>query len=322
MERKKRFSKSNSKKENLMRNTLLSWTLRQGAAALLCSFLLIFSWQTAWSNPPANITPVLANIKSVPAKIKSVPANIKSVPAKIDVVPAKIESVPALTGAIEGSTAHITVNLLDSANQPAVAKKDIAIQVESRSPSGATETSTVVVKAGETSGVVELPTKEAGPVTVGATTRELASGGSVLNVRQNVQKTEASPTPVPLATLAPAPPASPSSTASVGNAFRLRAMPRAAVGRARSVMAAPSGTPLPPNVPAERPPSVVEKAWNPDLTFLYVPERKIWADKKDAATIYALLPPDELAPWKMFVYMISSEGFLAPEALVIPKGQN
>ena len=87
-------------------------------------------------------------------------------------------------------------------------------------------------------------------------------------------------------------------------------------------MAAPSGTPLPPNVPAERPPSVVEKTWNPALTFLYVPERKIWADKKDAATIYALLPPDELAPWEMFVYMISSEGFLAPEALVIPKGQN
>ena len=87
-------------------------------------------------------------------------------------------------------------------------------------------------------------------------------------------------------------------------------------------MAAPSGTPLPPNVPAERPPSVVEKAWNPALTFLYVPERKIWADKKDAATIYALLPPDELAPCEMFVYIISSEGFLAPEALVIPKGQN
>jgi len=55
---------------------------------------------------------------------------------------------------------------------------------------------------------------------------------------------------------------------------------------------------------------------------MYVPERKIWADSKDAATVYANLPPEELAPWDMLVYVMSSVGSLDPEPLVIPKGQN
>ena len=55
---------------------------------------------------------------------------------------------------------------------------------------------------------------------------------------------------------------------------------------------------------------------------MYVPERKIWADSKDAAIVYANLPPDELAPWDMLVYVMSSVGSLDPEPLVIPKGQN
>ena len=43
---------------------------------------------------------------------------------------------------------------------------------------------------------------------------------------------------------------------------------------------------------------------------------------KDAATVYANLPPDEVAPWDMLVYVMSSVGSLQPEPIVIPKGQN
>jgi hypothetical protein len=43
---------------------------------------------------------------------------------------------------------------------------------------------------------------------------------------------------------------------------------------------------------------------------------------KDAATVYANLPPDEIAPWDMLVYVMSSVGSLQPEPIVIPKGQN
>ena len=40
----------------------------------------------------------------------------------------------------------------------------------------------------------------------------------------------------------------------------------------------------------------------------------------DAATIYALLPPSQLAPWDMYVYLASSNGPLSP--ILIPKGEN
>src|SRR5260370_6575805 len=85
--------------------------------------------------------------------------------------------------------------------------------------------------------------------------------------------------------------------------------------------ATPFGTPtsqqstLPPAPPAG-------SVWNPALTFMYVPERKIWADKKDTATVYANLPPDQVAPWDILIYVMSSVGSLDPEPLVIPKGQN
>lgn len=38
--------------------------------------------------------------------------------------------------------------------------------------------------------------------------------------------------------------------------------------------------------------------------------------------VYANLPPDEVAPWDMLIYVMSSVGSLDPEPLVIPKGQN
>ncbi len=251
--------------------------------------------------------------------------------------PAKIEVVTESPAVMVGTTAQLRVNLLDPENQPAVAKKDVAVQVQGKSPSGSTETSTVLVKAGQSSGTVAMPTKESGLVKLVASNRELASGGSVVNVRTAQHETPV-PSLTPLASATPpafgsptSPPggnASPSASPAIhftagSPSFGVTRMPMRARARALGAMPSPSGTPTSPEPPpATSAPSPTGNAWNPALTFMYVPERKIWADMKDAATVYANLPPDEVAPWEMLVYVMSSVGSLQPEPIVIPKGQN
>ena len=252
--------------------------------------------------------------------------------------PVKIEVVTESRAVTVGAAAQLRVNLLDPENQPAAAKKDVAVQVQGKSPSGSTETFTVLVKAGQSSGTVEMPAKEPGLVKLVASNRELASGGSVLNVRSAQHETPL-PSPTPLASASPAfasPTSSPAASASPAIHFAARSpsigaarMPAAARARAQPAMPSASSIspgvtrapPLPPTGAAPPPPSA-GNAWNPPLTFMYVPERKIWADMKDAATVYANLPPDEVAPWDMLIYVMSSVGSLQPEPIVIPKGQN
>jgi hypothetical protein len=238
--------------------------------------------------------------------------------------PAKIEVMTESSAVTAGSNAQVRVNLLDSNNQPAITKKDLTVQVQSQSPSSDTETFAVIVKAGEKSGTVEIPAKKPGLLKLLASNRQLASGGSILNVGKKQQEM-ASPSPTPLAS---APLASASPEASITAPFspalspklRIQSFPRKPVAAARTGAAMPSiSAPLPMTA---APPVSAVSAWNPPLTFMYVPERKIWADSKDAATVYANLPPDEIAPWDMLIYVMSSVGSLDPEPLIIPKGQN
>lgn len=61
--------------------------------------------------------------------------------------------------------------------------------------------------------------------------------------------------------------------------------------------------------------------WTPSLVFNYYPNRKLWADQTDSATIYACLSGDR-ARWDMSIYVMSDIGPTSPAAIVIPKGQN
>jgi len=62
--------------------------------------------------------------------------------------------------------------------------------------------------------------------------------------------------------------------------------------------------------------------WEPTLSLKEVPRRKIWADEKDTATIYAYLGPNDTAKWDMYIYLVSTNGKITPNPLVIPKGQS
>src|ERR1700720_1457088 len=97
--------------------------------------------------------------------------------------PVKIDVVNESSWVTAGARARLRVNLLDPENRPANASKDFKVEIQGRLPSGNTEISTVVVKAGNSSGTVELPAKEPGLLKVVGSNRELASGGTILNVR-------------------------------------------------------------------------------------------------------------------------------------------
>ena len=75
-------------------------------------------------------------------------------------------------------------------------------------------------------------------------------------------------------------------------------------------------------MPAEGPPGMAAAtgAWVPSLSFEYSPSDHPLRAEMDAATIYATLPPPQLAQWDMYIYLLSSNGSLDP--IVIPKGDN
>jgi hypothetical protein len=62
--------------------------------------------------------------------------------------------------------------------------------------------------------------------------------------------------------------------------------------------------------------------WEPTLYLKEVPRRKIWADEKDTAIIYAYLGPNDVAKWDMYIYLVATNGKMTPNPLVIPKGQS
>lgn len=212
--------------------------------------------------------------------------------------PVKIEVLSESSAVTAGASARLRVNLLDPENRPANTGKDLNVQVEGRLPSGETETSTVVIKAGENGGTAQLPAKEPGPLKLVASNRELASGGMILNVR-TVQQEMPMSSATPRASASPwfAPPlpsAAPSASPSVSTEPHFHAESYTRSARIPSATTAARA-----RAAAEVASSPAPLSWNPALAFLYVPERKIWADKKDAATVYANLPPDEVAPWDM-----------------------
>ena len=60
-----------------------------------------------------------------------------------------------------------------------------------------------------------------------------------------------------------------------------------------------------------------DRYWLPRITFMFYPDRKFAADKKDAATIYATLA--DVAPWDIAFSLMSSIG---PETILIRKGND
>lgn len=222
-------------------------------------------------------------------------------------IPAKIEVTE--TSVAQGT---VKIGLVDPANLPAPAKKDLRIEIQTKSESGRVGKSSVTIKQGQAEATAKLPITSAGIVEVAASNPELAQGGTVVNMpggastQTSATATPGSRTPAPEATVAPV----------------------------------ASATPREPN--AETSPQIKSKSYSlesermsesrdatnssnrgspPTLKLRYYPARKLRADQKDPATVCATLPSDWPAPTDFSVFLMSDLGPLTPEPIKIPAGR-
>jgi hypothetical protein len=245
-------------------------------------------------------------------------------------VPAKIEIVET---SISGGYGTIKLALVDPANSPARARKDLQVEIQTKSESGEMAKSIVTIKRGQTEGTGSLPIKDTGIVEVTARHPRLAQGGTVLNVpKAGAHETNPSPTVAPVATAEPM--ASPAPVEPAGRAARRRehrtlneisatrsqpaaARPPASASSTEETAAGLSPVPSPSTVTT----ITAAPSSLPELKLRYYPVRKLKADKSDPATVCATLPSDWPAPSDFSVYLMSDVGPLTPEPIKIPAGK-
>lgn len=119
-------------------------------------------------------------------------------------VPAKIEVTTAAPFTQAGG--GLKIELLDPANRPAPAKKDLQVEIDTKAENGSVAKSTVTIKEGQTQVTTPLRVTSPGIFEVTASHPELAQGGTVVNVPTGVSH-EATPAatsfPAPMATVVP-----------------------------------------------------------------------------------------------------------------------
>ncbi|MFN2540703.1 MAG: hypothetical protein ABR514_00840 [Chthoniobacterales bacterium] len=240
--------------------------------------------------------------------------------------------------ATSGST--INLKLVDPANSPAPAKKDLKVEVEAKAENGAVGKSTVTIKQGETGTSAELPTKSTGVMEVSATNPELATGGALVNIPSPNESPAPQATPAPAATIAPIETPGEHEREAVGGAARSGERTRGtarlfqtARGRAPASEAAPAASPGGASAAAAgrvgsmfRPDDFARalagssSPWSPVLKLRFYPNRKLRADDKDPATVWASLPSNDPAHDDLALYLMSDLGPLTPEPIKISKG--
>jgi len=267
-------------------------------------------------------------------------------------VPAKIY----VMSASEERPGSLKIELLDPANHPAPAKKDLQVQVETKAENGSVDKSTVTIKQGQTGTSTDIPVKNVGIVEVTASNPGLAEGGAVVNVQRSEYPAEGpSPTAAPIATVAPIAPSGgrkevPEATPATAEKSNRYDRAQRENNAPQEEMALPGGT----NNIGSSDSKEKMRAWTstgafqkslssvssitgrisdvsdsvksiaptraPTLKLRYYPARKLRADENDPATVWAALPGNEPAVIDFEVYLMSDLGPLTPEPIKIPKG--
>jgi hypothetical protein len=255
----------------------------------------------------------------------------------------------------QGEPLEVRCVLLDANNNPTKAPKDLVVNIESVRPSGQASSTPVIIKAGESSYGFKLPTDEAGIAELRAKQKELLDGGTFIKIK-SVESTPVVATnsvwpserkietreglsPSPLSPRLPpsshsmnfetTPRASDSTTeASTANksvkitwveaGANFETTPRASGSTTEASTANKSAESTP--VVAKMVPS--KPAEELGLILKY-PFRKILADGKDAAVIWAFLEGgvNEYTE-DIQVILISDTGQIIPFPLKIHKGED
>ncbi|HTS18329.1 MAG TPA: hypothetical protein VMP11_12195 [Verrucomicrobiae bacterium] len=217
---------------------------------------------------------------------------------------AKLSVQPVTHGVVVSQTAEVNVVLEDAENKPVPASKDLTVEVETKSASGQTNTLEVTIGKGKESGMIAIPTAEAGLLHIRAKQRELLDGSAIMHVRPATFEQ-------PRADLTA--PALESSTASVAKSEST------ALAQLNDRLDGDVGSAMNKTLPEPVAEAATAES-RPALYLWYSPERGLLADGTDEATIQASLL--QAAPWDVLVTLRDSTGNMHPSPpLKIPQGQ-
>ena len=223
---------------------------------------------------------------------------------------------------------------MDANNEVAEATKALDVLVECTFPSGKTKSWKVHFNPGDSSQRLHVPLLEKGAMEITAKNRELMDGGNLLNVMDE-RPAAYCPDALYVRNTVHRKDCRGSSrirySGRVGFAhrqpFNLGGRTGGARGRGPASATTESSaeersTESVAPAHAEGASAARIRALGTDTVLKEVPRRKIWADEKDTATIYAYLGPNDTAKWDMYIYLVSTNRQNNAKSAGYPKGQS
>jgi hypothetical protein len=232
-----------------------------------------------------------------------------------DRLPVKLEIVPSAHAVDVGAGVTLDVILRAADNGSAAAPKDLSVQLELNAPSGPVTLPSVVIAAGQSAAQVQFQITAPGMWAVRARNSELLEGGTVIYAKpaglhsaltggdpQSAQAGATPPVPVPPAEVAlNTDGQATTQTRGIDDLMREQSVGGNG-GRPELAVAAPTATGA----------VTVVLATSPD--------RRVLADRQDAATVYAFLRTGAAAE-DIRIQLVASLGTISPNPLVIRKGE-
>jgi hypothetical protein len=229
-----------------------------------------------------------------------------------DRLPVKLEIVPSAHAVDVGAGVTLDVILRAADNGSAAAPKDLSVQLELNAPSGPVTLPSVVIAAGQSAAQVQFQITAPGMWAVRASNSELLEGGTVIYAKPaglHSALTGGDPQAAQAGATPPAPPlevalnngGQATQTRGIDDLMREQNLGGNG-GRPELAVAAPTASGA----------ATVVLATSPD--------RRVLADRQDAATVYAFLRTGA-AGEDIRIQLVASLGTISPNPLVIRKGE-
>jgi hypothetical protein len=230
-------------------------------------------------------------------------------------LPVKLEIVPSAHAVDVGAGVTLDVILRAADNGTAAAPKDLSIQLELKAPSGPVALPNIVIAAGQSAGQVQFQVTAPGMWAVRARNSELLEGGTVIYAKpaglhsaltgSGSQAAQAEAMPP-----APAPPLE----VALNNGGQATTQTRGIDDVMREQNGGGNGG------SAELAVAAPTASGAATVVLATSPDRRVLADRQDAATIYAFLRTGA-AGEDIRIQLVASLGTISPNPLVIRKGE-
>jgi hypothetical protein len=229
-----------------------------------------------------------------------------------DRLPVKLEIVPSAHAVDVGAGVTLDVVLRAADNGTAAAPKDLSVQLELNAPSGPVTLPSVVIAAGQSAAQVQFQITAPGMWAVRARNSELLEGGTVIYAKP--AGLHSALTGDPQSVQAGATPPTPPAEVALNNGGQATTLTRGIDDFMREQNGGGSGG------SAELAVAAPTASGATTVVLATSPDRRLLADRQDAATVYAFLRTGA-ATEDIRIQLVASLGTISPNPLVIRKGE-